>query len=134
MSRSHSGGTIYFVACGGGDTLAIWRWQGKASRINALTLSAGSLRSLPERRLLAHHAPASLLLRPSARLAQLLFHDLSVGIARQRFHCGRHRLQRPNAAFARHARWASPLTFLSEARLVARLVESDVDIAVRSLA
>jgi hypothetical protein len=23
---------------GGGDTLAIWRWQGKASRIKALTL------------------------------------------------------------------------------------------------
>ena len=26
---------------GGGDTLALWRWQGKASRIKALTMKGG---------------------------------------------------------------------------------------------
>ena len=32
------------IPAGGGDTLALWRWQGKVSRIKALTLLGGRSR------------------------------------------------------------------------------------------
>jgi len=36
MSRAKSGRYHILYPCRGGDTLALWRWQGKANRIKAL--------------------------------------------------------------------------------------------------